>query len=83
MILFGVHSTLEYDYICSETYFTPEINRFYPTAKITIPPAACCCSGWTAVQQRRKGHETCIFETPHNEICFLSIKELNFDTNNA
>ena len=28
------------------------------------------------VQQRRKGHEKCIFETPHNEMkCVMSMKE--------
>ena len=27
-----------------------------------------------------KGHEKCIFETPHNEIkCVLSVKESNFN----
>ena len=31
-----------------------------------------------------KGHEKCIFETPHNEInCILSVKESDFNENIA
>ena len=38
-------------------------------------------SGWIFLKQWRcKGHEKCIFETPHNEIkCVLSVKESNFN----
>ena len=36
-----------------------------------------------SVIQRCKGHEKCIFETPHNEIEYvLSIKESNFNAKN-
>ena len=71
--------TLDYDYMYSEKDFTQEKSHFHPTSLIP-DPSSCHGYGWIAEKWRRKGHEKCIFETPHNEIkCVLSIKELNFN----
>ena len=74
----------DHDNMCSETDFTHERKSFSsnflnPQFFLTVH---CSCHGQSriAVKWRRKGHEKCIFETPHNEIkCVLSIKELNFN----
>ena len=66
--------------MCSETDFTQETSHFHPTTRIPnssyLFAAALSQNGKIAVQWRRKGHEKCICESPHNEIkCVLSILE--------
>ena len=61
--------------MCSETYFTQEKVNFHATTGIPNSSSYCCCPPDDHLQeagpsfwQLRKGHEKCIFETPHNEI---------------
>ena len=35
---FGVFLILDYDYMCSETYFTQEKSHFHPTSRIPNAP---------------------------------------------
>ena len=48
---FGVHLTLEYDYMNSEADFTQEKNHFHPTTRIpnsSLLFAPISQKGWTA-----------------------------------
>ena len=68
----------------TETDFTQEKGHFHSTSRIPnsslLFAAALSQNGRIAVKWRHKGHEKCIFETPHNEIkCVFNIKESNFN----
>ena len=58
MNFFGVCLTLDYDYMCSETYFTQEKSHYHPPSKIPnsslLFAAALSQNGRMAVLQGRK-----------------------------
>ena len=79
VIFLNVRLTLCYDYMCSETEFTQEKVNFHATSRIPNSSSHCCCPPDDHLQeagpsfwQPRKGHDRCIFETPHYKTKWVS-----------